>query len=110
MPGCAVPGCNNGTGARRSNPDGVRYHVFPKERGMALKWWQIIRRADTELDEHADPRVCSVHFKPSDFVTAPTKSRRNLIPEAIPSIIPPSTSSSAQPAVPASSSSTVKPR
>ena len=59
-------------------------HNDDRALGMTLKWWQVIRRADTELDEHADPRFCSVHFKPSYFVTAPTKSRRNLIPEAIP--------------------------
>ena len=95
MPGCSVPKCQNGTAARKPNPDGVKFYSFPKDRGLALQWWHAIRRADSTLDEHTDPRVCSVHFKPSDLINIPNPGsrKRNINPDAIPSmLIPPSPS------------------
>ena len=88
MPSCAVPGCHNGTAARKYSPEGTRYYSFPKDNALALQWWHAIKREDSELGDHADPRVCSAHFAPVDFVEAAQSSRkRNLLPEAIPSVM-----------------------
>lgn len=95
MPTCCVPGCKSGY-AYLPTPPGVTYHKFPKDTNRCDKWIRCIHRDFTQNESH---RVCSLHFRDSDFKLASTDSntrrkrttplqRRYLKPVAYPSVFP----------------------
>ena len=65
----------------------ISFHTFPEERKLFMKWIVTIRR---DIGKHfqvtTHTRVCSRHFKPSDYLPSLTGRKRTLKPTAIPSV------------------------
>ena len=47
---------------------GVSMHVFPKKEQQRRQWVQFVRRHRAGFTATATPALCSIHFKPTDFV------------------------------------------
>ena len=93
---CCVPGCRSGYDG---TSDGISMHKFPSATGARSEWIRRIHR--DSFSPNINSRVCSVHFKEDDFVTARMDSnvsrkrsksaivrKRVLKPSAYPSIFP----------------------
>ena len=72
---CSAFGCKSGYG---ENCDSVRvtFHSFPLDEHFREKWIRANPRKDFKPSAHS--RMCSLHFKDSDFIEerADKKSRR----------------------------------
>ncbi|KAM4538028.1 uncharacterized protein V3H82_023802 [Fundulus diaphanus] len=66
---CRVPSCV--VSARYNST--VSFHSFPVEEDLRKKWIVKIRRDDFQVNKNT--KVCSVHFKPDDFMKG-TRLRR----------------------------------
>ena len=66
MPTCCVPSCRSGY-ASNPNPGHITYHKFPKDKDRREQWIRRIHRDFTPNEGH---RVCSLHFRESDFKTS----------------------------------------
>ena len=82
---CCVPGCTK----KVSEENGVKisFHKFPENRKLFRKWIVAIRRdvgKQFRITDHT--RVCSRHFKSSDYLTSLARRKKNLKPTAVPSI------------------------
>ena len=84
---CCVPECKKKVYVE--NGVKISFHKFPEERDLFMKWIVAIRR-DTgkhfQVTTHT--RVCSRHFKPSDYLPSLAGRKRTLKPTAIPSVFP----------------------
>lgn len=91
---CAAWGCNNRETSHVKHEDGnlVRFHRFPTNRDVALKWRQNLRNASLDklpMESLARLKVCSLHFKAHHY-TCPERrhfSSTRLNWNAVPSII-----------------------
>ena len=83
---CCVPKCT--TKVYREGNLKISFHKFPKNKDLLAAWIQAIRR---DVGRHftitSHTRVCSRHFKESDFEKT-LAGRRALRSAAIPSIFP----------------------
>lgn len=75
---CSVPFCSVSSRYNSS----VSFHSFPVAEEIRKRWIINIRRIDFQITKHT--KVCSVHFKPDDFVEGTT--RRRLKKGAVPTI------------------------
>lgn len=85
---CCVFECTK-AGHRIVDGQPVSYHKFPDEKNKKLRaeWLRAIRRdvgKYFKLTEHT--KICSLHFRESDFIQKPFRTQRNLVPDAVPSI------------------------
>ena len=58
---CAVPECSSNAYKRQEN---IRLHRFPKNEFQREKW---IAACSLENKNTKNARICSLHFKPSDY-------------------------------------------
>ena len=74
MPTCCVPGCRSGYSSSPKVPN-VTFHKFPADKDRRDLWIRRIHRDFIPGEAH---RVCSRHFRESDFKTtsADTNQRR----------------------------------
>lgn len=61
---CAVAGCSNHV--RHQKDLDIKFHRFPKNSEIKLKWINACKRADSFSVDNA--RVCSVHFDDLDYI------------------------------------------
>ena len=82
---CCVPECKKKVYVE--NGVKISFHTFPEERKLFMKWIVAIRR---DIGKHfqvtTHTRVCSRHFKPSDYLPSLTGRKRTLKPTAVPSV------------------------
>ena len=83
---CCVPECKKKVYVE--NGVKISFHTFPEERKLFMKWIVAIRR---DIGKHfpvtTHTRVCSRHFKPSDYLPSLTgRRKRTLKPTAVPSV------------------------
>ena len=82
---CCVPECKKKVYVE--NGVKISFHTFPEERKLFMKWIVAIRR---DIGKHfhvtKHTRVCSRHFKPSDYLPSLTGRKRTLKPTAVPSV------------------------
>lgn len=91
---CAAWGCENKESNNAKNDDGnvIRFHKFPSNTKLALKWRQNLRNATLDklpLKTLKKLKVCSYHFKPHHY-TCPERrhyKETRLNWNAVPSII-----------------------
>ena len=76
---CSAWGCTN----RLGKESGVTFHGIPKAETRRQQWIKAIRRQD--WTPAASAKICSEHFKQSDFKEN-SESKRLLHDTAIPSI------------------------
>jgi len=65
----------------------ISFHKFPEDRELFRKWIVAIQRdvgKEFRVTDHT--RVCSRHFKLSDYLASLTGRKKNLKPTAVPSI------------------------
>lgn len=80
---CFVPGC----GSEHGRTADISYHEFPSDDRQREKWLKVIARKDRQPNFNSNSsRVCSRHFKDSDYKLTGTK--RRLLPDAVPSMFP----------------------
>ena len=79
---CCAWGCSNRESSD-SKSKGLTFHYFPKDESRCEQWINAIRREDWKPS--SSTRICSEHFKESDF-QGNSLVRRHLIKTAIPSI------------------------
>ena len=79
---CCAWGCSNRESSD-SKANGLTFHYFPKDETRSEQWIKAIRRQDWRPS--ASSRICSEHFKESDY-KGHTLERRVLNNTAIPSI------------------------
>ena len=78
------------TGSLEDVENGVKIssHTFPEERKLFMKWIVAIGR---DIGKHfqvtTHTRVCSRHFKPSDYLPSLGGRKRTLKPTAVPSVL-----------------------
>lgn len=78
---CVSYGCKNLQDPR--NP--ISFHTFPFKRPEILKKWvHVMRRENWQPSKHS--RLCSDHFKESDYLVRPGCTVNLLKPDAVPSI------------------------
>ena len=82
---CCVPGCKKkvyeGNGVK------ISFHKFPEDKSLFRKWIVAIRRdigKEFRVTDHT--RVCSRHFRSSDYLTSLAGRKRALKPTAVPSV------------------------
>ena len=79
---CCVPGCKKNVYVE--NGVNISFHTFPEERKLFMKWLVAIWG---DIGKHfqvtAHTRVCSRHFKPSDYLPS---LKRTLKPTAVASV------------------------
>ena len=63
---CCAPGCRSGYDPCEKQ-DGISFHQFPCDFEMRQKWISAIHRLDQKPSFQS--RICSLHFRPADFVT-----------------------------------------
>ena len=101
---CCVPSCKSGYDSQATPPTvKLAFYRFPPEPGIRHTWIRNISRSEQEPNDYS--RVCSIHFKDSDFQTERTdkrfKSKKNsgqtrpaelqrrlLLQDAVPSVFP----------------------
>ncbi|KAK3918570.1 DNA transposase, partial [Frankliniella fusca] len=76
---CSVPQCG---GKWRKGGNHLRFHAFPRNENMRKLWQTSIQRLH-RVSESA--KVCSKHFKESDYITAPS-GYQYLTKSAVPSL------------------------
>ena len=83
---CCVPECKRKVNVE--NRIKISFHTFPEERKLFMKWIVAIFRRDIgkhfQVTTHT--RVCSRHFKPSDYSPSLMGRKRSLKPTAVPSV------------------------
>ena len=79
---CCAWGCSNRESSD-SKSKGLSFHYFPKNESSCDQWIKAVRRQDWKPSSSS--RLCSEHFKESDF-KGHTLERRRLNENAIPSI------------------------
>ena len=95
MTHCVIFGCNN---KYAKNPE-KSYYIGPKDKNIANAWYAAIKRGKSNLPSKlSNIRVCSDHFKESDFdKTWELQKRlyykdrpikRKLLSNAVPSVFP----------------------
>ncbi len=67
MPCCSVPMCNSGYPRLETPPD-VSFHRYPKDETQRALWIRKIHRDFFTANDSS--RVCSLHFKESDYESA----------------------------------------
>ncbi|XP_041982452.1 uncharacterized protein LOC121735623 [Aricia agestis] len=84
MPSCVVKCCKNYI-SKVKKPQGITYHVFPRNKRLKDSWILMIRKARGDSDWNPTPfsTVCSAHFDEQDFMITP-KGLRRLYPCVIP--------------------------
>lgn len=83
---CCVPKCTKKV--YREEDLKISFHKFPKKKDLLAAWIQAIRRdIGRKFTITSHTRVCSRHFKESDFKKT-LAGRRVLCPAAVPSIFP----------------------
>lgn len=82
---CCVPVCKKKVYVE--NGVKISFHRFPEEGDLFMKWIVAIRR---DIGQHfqatTHTRVCSRHFKPSDYLPSLARRKRTLKPTAVPSV------------------------
>ena len=90
-------GAPNDTSCKNSTySTGISMHVFPKDEQQRRQWAQFVRRHRAGFDASSSSALCTVHFKPTDFVrrldidvgssNSPRTTQRRLDVGAIPTI------------------------
>lgn len=83
MVNCCVPFCKS----KHKTGSGISFHDFPVDPELCRKWVARVSRKNwAPRFEASGSRVCSLHFKPSDFREG--VARRVLKPGVVPSIFP----------------------
>lgn len=77
-----VEGCRNAAFKTRTNDKSVKYHSFPKNEEMRLKWIKALRRSDDWVPDNTS-YVCSEHFQSTDFERDLKAELLNLPPKKI---------------------------
>ena len=93
---CCAGAPNDGSCMNHSYTPGVSMHVFPKNEQQRKQWVQFVRRHRAGFTATATSALCSIHFKPTDFVrradidvgasSANVTRRRRLEVGAVPTI------------------------
>ena len=82
---CCVPECKKKVYVE--NGVKISFHTFPAERKLFMKWIVAIGR---DIGKHFQvtmhTRVCSRHFKPSDYLPSLAGRKSTLKPRAVPSV------------------------
>ena len=81
---CCVPECKKKVYVE--NGVKISFHTFPEERKLFLKWIVAIRDIGKHFQVTTHTRVCSRHFKPSDYLPSLAGRKRTLKPTAGPSV------------------------
>ena len=81
---CCAWGCSNRESSDSKEKRGLTFHYFPKDETRCEKWIKAVRR-ENPWKPTASSRICSEHFKESDFKRH-TLVRRMLNDTAIPSV------------------------
>ena len=82
---CCVPGCKKKV--YEDNGVKISFHKFPEDKRLFRKWIVAIRRdigKEFRVTDHT--RVCSRHFRSSDYLTSVAGHKRALKPTAVPSV------------------------
>lgn len=76
---CAVYGCcaTNNKHMNKSGNSDITYHSFPKENKLCKQWIFLCRRKDKFNLKTA--RICSQHFKRSDFFIDPLYEQYGIV-------------------------------
>uniref|UniRef100_A0A1E1XN30 Putative tick transposon n=1 Tax=Amblyomma sculptum TaxID=1581419 RepID=A0A1E1XN30_AMBSC len=83
---CCVPLCTQ-RGYRDSCGNKVSFHKFPRDPTLFKNWIKAIRRDEGPYFKVTKYTVvCSVHFKPSDFIPGVASGHNLLRDKAIPSV------------------------
>ncbi|XP_056407744.1 uncharacterized protein LOC130303246 [Hyla sarda] len=94
MPGCIVNGCKSRSIKGDHN---IIMHSFPRERDRIMAWLLATDQEFPKIDELVDHihlsktnnyRLCSAHFKTTDYTFNPNTGKQRLTPFAVPSIFP----------------------
>ncbi|XP_056402203.1 uncharacterized protein LOC130295447 isoform X2 [Hyla sarda] len=94
MPGCIVNGCKSRSVKGDHN---IIMHSFPRERDRIMAWLLATDQEFPKIDELVDHihlsktnnyRLCSAHFKTTDYTFNPNTGKQRLTPFAVPSIFP----------------------
>ncbi|XP_056408656.1 uncharacterized protein LOC130313952 isoform X2 [Hyla sarda] len=92
MPGCIVNGCKSRSVKGDHN---IIMHSFPRERDRIMAWLLATDQEFPKIDELVDHihlsktnnyRLCSAHFKTTDYTFNPNSGKQRLTPFAVPSI------------------------
>ncbi|GFT97382.1 THAP-type domain-containing protein [Nephila pilipes] len=84
---CCIPNCNSSS---IDNEPGLSFHEFPSKIHYRNRWLKSITTlvtSDFRLNEKIKTKVCSKHFKETDFSPLCSK-RRRLKGYAVPSVFP----------------------
>ena len=75
----------------------ISFHKFPDDKGVFRQWIVAIRRdIGVNFQVTQNSRVCSRHFKPSDYIRSLTGRKKTLKSSAVPSVFPWTKGSSAK--------------
>ena len=67
----------------------ISFHKFPDDEGVFRQWIVAIRRdIGVNFQVTQNSRVCSRHFKPSDYIRSLTGRKKTLKSSAVPSVFP----------------------
>ncbi|GBL93269.1 hypothetical protein AVEN_42702-1 [Araneus ventricosus] len=84
---CCIPNCNSSSVDKEP---GLSFHEFPSKNHFRNRWLKVLTTrvaSDFQLDEKTKTKVCSKHFKETDFSPMCSK-RRRLKGCAVPSVFP----------------------
>ncbi|XP_055948346.1 uncharacterized protein LOC129981513 [Argiope bruennichi] len=84
---CCIPNCNSSSVDKEP---GLSFHEFPTKNHFRNRWLKAIKTrvaSDFQLDEKIKTKICSKHFKETDFSPMCSK-RRRLKGCAVPSLFP----------------------
>lgn len=65
---CCAGAPNDTSCINHSYTAGISMHVFPKNEQRRRQWVQFVRRHRAGFVASATSALCSIHFKPTDFV------------------------------------------
>ncbi|XP_014256663.1 uncharacterized protein LOC106670658 [Cimex lectularius] len=81
---CIVDSCKNNLLKTRKKGLNISYYRFPVEEKLLLKWKDRCKLNSSNVLKSA--RICSEHFKDDDFHLSSFQGKRQLKPEAVPSL------------------------
>ena len=84
---CSVPCCTKKV--YEENGVKISFHKFPDDEGVFRQWIVAIRRyIGVNFQVTQNSRVCSPHFKPSDYIRSLTGRNKTSKSSAVPSVFP----------------------
>ncbi|XP_054723775.1 uncharacterized protein LOC129233872 [Uloborus diversus] len=88
---CCVPFCKS----KSAKGNGISFHEFPSKFSVRAEWLRFISLDKSTITDGKNyNRVCSLHFKSTDFVI--TLQRRRLSSYAVPSLLEPNADTAIQ--------------